>query len=302
MSQNEGWYPDPGGDPTLERYWDGQSWSTMTRLASGVAPTSPGWSPRGSFNPAAPTVRAGGDPGYVPPPPAPQRGGRAVIVTIGVIVAVLVVAILVGVFVLLPQLRATPSTIDTPTPSATQPSSGSASGSRSPTLNCSGGSGSIGQPGDVTTSGIRLSYPPTWTFRYDASQWSWLSDSARFGRAVDASQQTYLGVVAGGAAASNGFTGLEPTAASVERCLLTQGAWRGARSTQTASRADTIAGLPGWRRELTFTASNRTDVMQILVMDAGTPGQLAVAIAFWPQGDAAAQGEVAGVIGSIAKA
>lgn len=42
MSSTPGWYPDPGGDRRLLRYWDGTRWSSQTRPAPpGVAPAPP---------------------------------------------------------------------------------------------------------------------------------------------------------------------------------------------------------------------------------------------------------------------
>lgn len=41
MSAVEGWYPDPAGNPGLERYWDGSVWTATTRPLGGEAAPPP---------------------------------------------------------------------------------------------------------------------------------------------------------------------------------------------------------------------------------------------------------------------
>ena len=42
MSVSSGWYPDPGGQPGLFRYWDGHSWSASTSTNPQVPPPNAG--------------------------------------------------------------------------------------------------------------------------------------------------------------------------------------------------------------------------------------------------------------------
>ncbi|MGI9598570.1 MAG: AIM24 family protein [Acidimicrobiales bacterium] len=62
MSPVEGWYPDPAGNPTLERYWDGAAWTSNTRALGGEAPPPPP-------APQAPSPQAAS-----PPPPGAGPG------------------------------------------------------------------------------------------------------------------------------------------------------------------------------------------------------------------------------------
>lgn len=53
-----GWYPDPGGQPATQRYWDGDTWSPVTRPApAGAAPA-----------PSAPREHAAAEPRAVATP------------------------------------------------------------------------------------------------------------------------------------------------------------------------------------------------------------------------------------------
>ena len=47
MSAAPGWYPDPGGQPGLFRYWDGRAWSATTTANPYVGPPSAGASALG---------------------------------------------------------------------------------------------------------------------------------------------------------------------------------------------------------------------------------------------------------------
>ena len=60
MSIQAGWYPDPGGQQGLYRYWDGQTWSAATTTNPQAAPPSQGLVPQqagpgqGGYNPYQP--------------------------------------------------------------------------------------------------------------------------------------------------------------------------------------------------------------------------------------------------------
>lgn len=53
MSPVAGWYPDPAGNPSLERYWDGTAWTNTTRAVGGDPTPEP---PPESFEPQAPVM------------------------------------------------------------------------------------------------------------------------------------------------------------------------------------------------------------------------------------------------------
>ncbi|WP_432558611.1 DUF2510 domain-containing protein [Granulicoccus sp. GXG6511] len=83
-----GWYPDPGGQPGMFRYWDGSAWSAVLS----PSPQSP---------PPSSSVGSPGDPVEEPrtglqPTAAPEesrRGGRGWVIAAAVIVVVLVVVV-----------------------------------------------------------------------------------------------------------------------------------------------------------------------------------------------------------------
>lgn len=90
MSAAAGWYPDPGGQPGLFRYWDGRAWSVGTT----ADPRTP---PPGAALPPGPGSAAP-PPGPGLPPAAGRRRsalpwilGAAALVTVLVVIAVLVV-------------------------------------------------------------------------------------------------------------------------------------------------------------------------------------------------------------------
>jgi uncharacterized protein (AIM24 family) len=65
-----GWYDDPAGNPSLERFWDGAQWTEQTRQIQAAAPLPP---PPGGPLPPAP-IQAEPQPGF---PPSPGAGPAA---------------------------------------------------------------------------------------------------------------------------------------------------------------------------------------------------------------------------------
>lgn len=91
MSATPGWYPDPGGQPSMFRYWDGQTWSANVSAQPGATPGAP------------PTRSASRQPaaGSFAPQPAPrtgapqstQRRGRAWLIGLIAVALAVIVAI-----------------------------------------------------------------------------------------------------------------------------------------------------------------------------------------------------------------
>ncbi|MEZ5342349.1 MAG: AIM24 family protein [Acidimicrobiales bacterium] len=69
MSTPAGWYPDPAGDPTLVRYWDGGQWTADTQAMMQQAPPPPA-PVVNTFAPTPPPPVATPDL-YAPTPPLP---------------------------------------------------------------------------------------------------------------------------------------------------------------------------------------------------------------------------------------
>ena len=59
MSHPADWYPDPAGDPTLLRWWDGNQWTEHTQPVPAQQPAAPA-APSTPAAPAAPVVPVGG--------------------------------------------------------------------------------------------------------------------------------------------------------------------------------------------------------------------------------------------------
>lgn len=60
MSHPADWYPDPAGDPTLLRWWDGNQWTEHTQPVPAQQPAAPAAPPTPAA-PATPVVTSAGD-------------------------------------------------------------------------------------------------------------------------------------------------------------------------------------------------------------------------------------------------
>ncbi|WP_392508059.1 DUF2510 domain-containing protein [Naumannella halotolerans] len=119
-----GWYSDPGGQPGMYRYWDGQQWSTALSPVPTAAP--PGAAvPPGQLPAAGAGARSGGQGapgtaqgGYGPAAaPATRRGGAGW----WILAAVLAIGLIIGAVIVLPRLLTGRELIDPadPGPNAT---------------------------------------------------------------------------------------------------------------------------------------------------------------------------------------
>ncbi len=71
MSTPAGWYPDPAGDPSLVRYWDGEAWTNETQPSPSAEPAPPPPAPVA----ASPVPPAPAAPTSIPTPAAPVGAG-----------------------------------------------------------------------------------------------------------------------------------------------------------------------------------------------------------------------------------
>ncbi|WP_392508060.1 DUF2510 domain-containing protein [Naumannella halotolerans] len=254
MSGQVGWYPDPGGQPGMFRFWNGTAWSQ--ELSPTPHAPAPGTGPARGQQPSAPGAQPQGGQ-YAPhgsnPYAVRQPRSGALWWVLG---SVLALALIVGAVIILPQLLTGRSVIDT------DPGGGGATPqslcppqpSEYPTVPPAQGDGRVHAGG--------MSYPEL------GSPWSAPSSETRvpFGR--DAQTQTVLveegydgfsswvaSVLIAELAAGDGFFSPEQGSEIVSECIV--GSFYGdAEVTRDDQRneAITIDGKDGWIVEshLTF--------------------------------------------------
>lgn len=289
MSQRAGWYPDPAGVEGRFRYWDGTNWSSaVTFNPDGTAPVPP--------TEAAPTAA----PGQL------SRRAKIALAVVAGLVLVGLVAVLIGT---VPAMLQPPKPSPTGTSSAVPPppvASGTVPASAA--LNCAGGNGvTLGQrANEYASTGVTVTVPSDWGFRFSATQWTWLDDAALWGKGIgNQSEGRMMGMALGGVAARNGFRTPEQAAQEIYTCLIRYGAYndREYPMTEESSAAVTIAGMPGWQRVLVM--DERPDGPQvrltIIVLDSGQPAKLASLVTLAPLDDAAARQIVDRVAASLRK-
>ena len=96
VSSGPGWYPDPGGQPGLFRYWDGRAWSATTTTNPYVGPPTAGPGGLGSpggYGGAGSAGGYGGAGGQTRPRSSRRRAARARLGWILAGVAVVVVGV-----------------------------------------------------------------------------------------------------------------------------------------------------------------------------------------------------------------
>jgi len=75
MSTPADWYPDPAGDPSLLRYWDGANWTEHTQPMPGQAPAAQQPAPPEGGEPSAAQPAPPAQPTSPPAAPAASPGG-----------------------------------------------------------------------------------------------------------------------------------------------------------------------------------------------------------------------------------
>lgn len=261
MSVQPGWYQDPEGPKGQARYWDGSRWGPGRTGAAGVADAE----------------------GRREPDPAqrPWLWPAGIVAVIGVLVAL-------GYF-LLPSLLGPDGTQTIePTGSATPAAPPDAVGE----LDCAAANSENFDKGpELRVAGIVVPFPDSqWGFRFDRSQWTWINDLHAWGTVEiePAGEGWAAGIVAGRLEAGSGFGEPQQAAEAVVECLTTRGAFNtGEEMGVASSQAVVVDGMPGWSMELRYPEEGTygATVLQLLAIDTGQQGSLAVVVGFHPEGE-----------------
>lgn len=283
-----GWYPDPGGDPGQFRYWNGQAWASETSASPGTHRT--------------------------PSPPA--RESRS-----SLVVAVLAVVLLLVVGLVIWRANspggisgpwgggedtnsATPTVsawdeTSTATPSDEPPDSGGSAVPCPDTDIGVGGTFAQGrmQSGKLSVPIIESWSPPSQLFylaglsnvmsQYKTIVTGWKSDSAL------------------GTTSKTTFPTLARAAHALADCFASSGYYRDMTSVQNLmDQAVTIDGRPGHRIRanvyVDFTNPSITgDVIDVIVIDTGSPDTFGAYVSAVTIGDTTTQAEIDAVIADI---
>lgn len=245
MTPAPGWYPDPGGQPGLLRYWDGQGWTAATRPA-----------PAPIAEPSAPRD------------PAPRRRsplgwilGAAALVLVVVVTLVVTLSVRTAVVADPPQ--------PAPPSGPVCPEAVRASASPRP------------PSGDRVSSG-RLSYPrlaapfsaPVWDRRVPFGR-DVQTQQATVEAAPSGAPTWVAAVVIARLLVGDGFYGPQQGAEVVATCIT--GLFYGQTSVQrvdSRNEATTVDGRPAWLIEahLRFSLPDirtKGETMTVLVVDTG---------------------------------
>ncbi len=266
MTATAGWYPDPGGQPGLFRYWDGRAWSAATTDHPAAAPPP---APLGAAPtaPVRPTYGPGQPDGL--DQPVPRAGRRSPVGWVLGAVALVVVVALVVLGVRLIEGTSGPVTDPLPSgsPEAQCPPRSSPSAEETP------------PPADRAVSG-KLSYPTL------GAPFGRATGDSRvpFGRDVGSQSATVenagtsrtpwaAGVVIATLTAGDGFYGPEQGAKLVARCVV--GTFYGDNEVtrnDTRNAATTIDGKEAWliESQLSYDIPDiraKTELLIVVVID-----------------------------------
>lgn len=248
MTSPQGWYPDPGGQPGMLRYWDGTSWSEVIRPASDAAGVP------GGFDPTAGTPRPGRQPVPSPqlrPAATSTRQGRGsagpwlILAAALVALAVVVYLVVRGVSVFVSG--STPGTNPTTNPCPVQTSP------ETP----------VAHPNDGRVHGGALSYPKLgapWSEVQTDSRVPFGRDTAMQSITTEPNYQTgsnwMASILVSELVAGDGFYSPQEGSEIVVKCLL--GVFYGDAKVDRAdavSQAMTLDGKDAWIVETNLSFS-----------------------------------------------
>lgn len=320
----QGWYPDPSGQPDVERYWDGTSWSTATRPRAGAARPVGAYNPTGTYAPQQAPQLSVQQP--VVAPVGDMRKKSSTPWWIGGI-ALLVATLVLGLLVWRPWSPRTPMVTETETTApATWPAqtaSASAGASRSAGSSASAGSSTSAgtSPSAASTAGmgpldcsagrnsqgqIQPTYTgwglavdvPGWPTRFDRTQWTWVDDVASWGTSLDRP----AGITFGGIQKRNGFGPTSAAAATLYvKCLMSYGPFSDSRMTDATTEAVTVDGMPATRITALMEAATSYWV-QLDVVESGQANGYGTLLSFAPQDDPSKISQVQAVAKTLRKA
>lgn len=272
-----GWYHDPGGAPGRIRYWDGNRWAAETSDAT----DSP----------------AGG-----------ASGRRAPWLVAGVVLVAVAVAIW---FIFGHRLFAAPVDTNSASPTVsgwdeTKPSDPPSAGSL---IECPRTGNYVGRPKDqdgwIAGGGLKYQAIPAWPTT--ASAIPWIHDLTTQVDVVAEGPTGWISETAiGYLRTDEGFAEPESATAAVMSCVATSlylDFYTGRRDISSA--AFDVEGRRGWhlRSEIYADAPDLPDIegdwLDVIVVDTGTPGQLAVFVSMVTIGDTERMALVNGAISSL---
>lgn len=284
-----GWYPDPAGASGRYRYWNGQSWSQVTT----ADPTEP-----------APTPAL---PGGADGSQAPRRKAAPWLLA----VAVLLVLAVAGVFVVRAVLGNRDTIVDSaPLPSSTvsgwddssptEPSDPSASPQPTPTpsspaeqVPCPQGDPTARQPhpedGRLHGGGLSIPRQKGWDGPSPSGALSWAYDVEGQTKQIEPRWIAMLGV--GALFTGDGFDEPRRAAEMVMQCTVTSPFYIDFRGRKDLwSKAVTVDGRPGWSLRSEIRIENpdiyaEGDIVEVTVVDAGSPESLGMFLGAVPIGD-----------------
>ena len=303
-----GWYPDPGGAPGRYRYWDGTRWSAETT----ADPQSP--PPRASLS---------GPPGQQSTRGTTRINGLLPLMLVGI--AVLAIIAVVAVLVVrshrsavlvdpdppaptvsgwndsspLPTASPTPTPTPNPTPNPTPTPGRSPSPSGRPRGQVACAQGDPfdvrEHPVDDRIHGGDLSFSqPGGDWERDdgyARQMTWAYDVAGADEWVE---PHWLAMVAvGSVRTEDGFGKPKQSADGLMQCIASSAYYRYFTGrTDRFSKPVTIDGHSGWALRSEVRVDNPDvrasgDVVEVIVLDTGKPGELSFFAGFVPIGDQA---------------
>lgn len=272
-----GWYPDPSGRPGLFRYWDGRQWSSATTTNPSGAPA-----------------------------PVPARASETERRNPAALLLILLLALTLLVGGVLwwrsrggSGLAAEDDNTSTPTISAWDENSSNPSPSATEEPTDSGGrpvacpevhtEPAPGQPSNGRYAGGGLSYAeiPGWE---NSGGWGvdWASDTAG---QRDPVVDNWVSIAVVGEIDKVHFPDARSAARMLTSCEATSFYYPNLTGRRDlVNQAVTVDGKPGWHLRSELTVAHRAvegDVLDVVVVDAGREGKLAVFVTEAPIGDEA---------------